>query len=470
MIEHLPARVAPAPGESLDSWLDRTADHNDIPRRVLAAELQHLSGLVRAEILGTNWTNLRAMTLDRYPANVGGRQQTSWRVAHYHWVCHRCPPNAPKPLAWQLALHPVCQACGCYLTPRGTLPGLDADPAMLVRAQTLLRHADTGLRAGPGLARLRQVMTLLATSLDDDWPPRHIPVPPVPIDAIRRWGRRNSPDPLVAATLLSVTAEPADQTSLVQEGWRRAPLSLFMNRAQLPPWLPPHPRGTFGRAWNNTDRARLADLRAWLRARARTDGLGVRHLPTCLFLPREFPIPEASLRPQRATAATITAQLLPDHDAGSHDAPLLDAAGEAAMNAVDLGLGVSALHSRLIMRSVAGLFADGLIDYTDRRRLFGNPLRLPRDVRHLVGIHRARIDHPRPAEVAQAWLWLRFTRSPLTESPWPLLDSDHVLGLAEQLDPELRLSLDDLGRQHLALVANDIAYFQRPAPARRAAR
>lgn len=187
MIDHLPARVQSVPDETLESWLERLAAANTLPVRLLLPP--ELSTTQLARLVGREPSDLHRMTWSGYHPSVVGRphQRTlTWRTDQHHWICPRCcaTHTAPRLLPWQLALHPLCRGCGCFLVQAD-----DTDPTvveahpevigLVTMLMGLTQTAWTNKNHVQRLRRLRRLTNLLARTLDEQWPPRQIPVPTI---------------------------------------------------------------------------------------------------------------------------------------------------------------------------------------------------------------------------------------------------------------------------------------------------
>jgi len=495
MIEYLPARLVAAEGESLSSWLDRVSDANDIPRRLFSATQPRIPLVTLARLLCVDVETLRAMTLQRFPASLVGSASISpstWRASQHGWICPRCTTDAsPRMLAWQLALHPVCASCHCYLTQPDPRVDTDADPAVVRLAAELLAQAEAARhdpRAHDRLARLRQLTSLVALTMDQRWPPRHVPVPEVDPDLFQRWGRSTSPNPLVAANLLAATAvytHPAHARGLTHEAWERLrPPARSRSTPPQPAWplqLPDRP-DDLGPHWATHDRLRLHRLRAAVAGFSRHHGLTRRHIPATLARPDDYPLPSPMEWMRRGYLSVALLLLLPDEDwphaIGVHQYLGLAYRRDRTFSAVEQDHGITELDRLILERTLTTLLDDGLIDYEFRRRVFATSRRLPARLRHQLELDGSRPFRPTPRDevllealdadeelLARCWLWIHFTRGTLLSSPFPSALTEVALDYGRNhLEPEQRLALLDHGHELLGQVADDVTHFDRTLP------
>ncbi|GAA0344645.1 TniQ family protein [Micropruina glycogenica] len=477
MIDHLPARVEPVPDETLDSWLERLATANTLPVRLLLPP--ELSTTQLAQLLRRKPADLHQMTRAGYHRSVVGRphQRTlTWRTDQHQWICPRCctAPTDPRLLPWQLALHPLCRACGCFLvqSTHDVSAVVEAHPAMIDLVTMLMgltQTAWTNKNHAQRLRRLRRLTNLIARTLDEQWPPRQLPLPAIDPQSARLWGQHTAPDPLIAATLLAICAPlgPTRLDRLTEQGWSRLGDNLDVPIG----WLPKRPstlhaprRPTYP---TPPDRARLKNLRFELHRLQRSYGLEARHVPSTLYVGAEYPLPHRMEWNVREFAAVALVMQLADLDAVRASQYLdLPYHPSPAFADIELGRRIRPQHATLLRMAARKLLRDGLVDYQYRRRTLTAHHRLEPGVLRRLRLPEPAEPLPDPETLALDWLWITLTRSTLTSSRWPLHSTSTALHYGEYaLDGEQRLILLEHGHSLLRLTQDDIAHDQQPAPA-----
>lgn len=467
MIDYLPAHVDRSPGESLESWLDRIADANSLPVRLLLPPnlpIQHL-----ARLLDRSVAELNAMTWAGYHRSVVGRarQRTpTWRADRHQWICPRCTSttSAPRRVEWQLALHPICRCCSCYLVqadyshPRD----IDVHPSvldMVTQLMDLTTTAWTNRNHADRLRRVRRTTTLIAQSLDEGWPPRHVPVPAIDPSAARLWAEHTAPDPLVAVTLLAATAPlaPTQLARLIEDGWVRiganpdVPISWLPKR---PFTVPPPPRL---RHPLEPDKKRLKNLRDELRRLQAWFGLGAQHVPATLFVGTEYPLPHHHEWVYREFNAVALVMLLARVDAIQASQYLhVPYAADPALTSLEGNSSIRPDHATLLRTATRKLIREGLTDYQRRRQALTAQRRLPTPILAQLRLPQAADPTISTERLALGWLWITLTRSTLTSSPWPLNSTQAALDFGQHvLDGEQRLILLEYGNELLTLASDD---------------
>lgn len=479
MIEHLPGRLEPVPDETLQSWLERLAAANSLPVRLLLPP--ELTTAQLARLVGYRPADLHQMSWASYHRSVVGRphqRALTWRADHHHWICPRCcvTPTAPRLLPWQLALHPLCRACGCFLVQADDTAStvVEAHPDMIDLVTMLMgltQTAWTNKNHAQRLRRLRRLTNLMARTLDDQWPPRQVPVPAIDPHSARSWGHHTAPDPVVAATLLASCAPlgPTRLDRLTEQGWGRIGDNLDVPVGSLPKrpatiYAPPRPNYP-----TPPDRARLKNLRAELHRLQRSYGLQAQHVPSTLYVGAEYPLPDRLEWNVREFAAVALVMQLAGLDAVRASLYLnLPYHPSPAFADIELGRRIRPEHATLLRIAARKLLRDGLIDYQYRRRTLTAHHRLDPGL-----LRRLRLPDPGeplldPETLALGWLWITITRGTLTSSPWPLHSTSSVLHYGEHtMNGEQRLILLEHGLSLLRLTQDDIAHDQQPAPATR---
>lgn len=459
MTMHLPARVTPAAGESLDSWLDRTADHNGIPRRIFRRITKGLDANHLARLLSSDPDTVRSAVVDERFGRLL-RRRNPWMVG-VQWGCPICASaGRPRMLAWQMAFHPVCQRCRCYLASSPHCSPVAAHPRMLEHAATLLAAFQSGNEYT--ISKLHSVVALTADTADEEWPARIIPVPARPPVAFRNWGRHIPADPLVTANLLSMTADPENNRLLADEGWRRLPPELLVGRLEGPWWYPDHPRSDFGRRWSNRNVAQLAAFRREVRQLSLAHGLEPRHIPRLLLLPGELPLPNRDWLDERVCAAAMLTHLIDSAGGSTRAEPDLEAPAQGHFNAFMLNLGISRTHTLLIRRGVQHLISDGLVDYQLRREVL-NSREARRGIRRLTGRLASSVRSPGTPVHEVAADWLRLTLAGDELGSW----TEAILDWERRTDPEILLALVEFAAHLFSLTETDVRFEQATAAAAR---
>lgn len=224
----LPVVPAPAPNESLHSFIHRLAEHNlqragsIIDSRpgapISLAPLVTITGLPEAA--------LRALTWNGYPSSIVGRKgSTGWVLRKARWACLRCLSSTGTwHRSWELACIPVCLTCGYVLV---SYPANSMEPQTAAQLDWFhhiwrrVAKAPTHKWVGAWFSRLLRVSRLLAVTTDEAWPQ---PTPPRIVSVLNRWGHHPPDDPEALAHLIPFVANLLGRRSeslMVAEAWQR---------------------------------------------------------------------------------------------------------------------------------------------------------------------------------------------------------------------------------------------------------
>jgi hypothetical protein len=460
----LPIQSAPAPGESLHSWVTRVTTLNGLSatewplgRNPTPAQLERTS-----EFTGRSRSELDAMLVSHYPKQVRGwgpQELGGWRTDRFRWTCEPCSArNGIKLAAWGLAIQPLCPSCHLLLTKSPNEEPVPASWHQEALCARLARRVELSIASKHHrhqLHSLRRLITLVAQTIDSTWPLRGDSIPPEVWQQARLWGRHPTPSPRAAVLLLEATnpftRSSADTATLISEGWSRLDKQPAQQRPLPTSYLPARPKPPRPRpapTWQARDHERLRQLRTHLSGVAAATGLAGRHVPGALFTSVDSPWPPAEEWRARQASAFVLHLLLTGGTFGSvHVAASVAALGlpctpDGALSYPGgVGWGVSGPLAKQLRDAAALLVEEGLIDYQRRRQLFAGRVPLaPHLLRQL-----AAEAGPRAEMLARGWLWIRFTRSPLTASPHPELSVDDVHAFDSALDPEIRLQLHEAG-------------------------
>lgn len=463
----LPVQSAPAPGESLHSWVARIAALNGLPaaewpinRNPTDAQLERTS-----QLTGKSRPELDAMLISHYPSQVRGwgpQELGGWRTDRFHWTCKRCSAwSGVRLAAWNLAVQPLCHNCHLLLTNLPDETPVPTSPQQELLCTRLTRRVELSIASKHyrrQLHDLRRLITLVAQTIDPSWPLRDESIPPEVWQHARLWGRHPTPSPRAAVLLLEATnpfARSADDTAaLIGEGWRRLDQRFGAKLPVPPSYLPPRPkppRQQPNPTWQSRDRERLKQLRAYLQSLAMTTGLAGHHVPGLLFTSLEYPLPPVEAWPTCEKSAFVLHLLLtgdslgPARVAKGVAAFGLSAAPDTALQYPDgVGRGIGAILARQLKEAAALLVEEGLVDYQRRRQLFGARVPLP------AQLLRRLPTSPSAELLARSWLWIHFTRSRLSTSPHPEMSDGQVLAFDAALDAETRLLLHEAGSAWIA--------------------
>lgn len=439
----LPVRPVPRLGEPLSSYAARLADANGLARgRVLPAwrhdidvPMRELSTIRSLAALGPDAAT--QLTMDRYPLAIRGhgpQRRHGWRLHHaVAWVCPSCTVSTGhRELLWQTALVPVCLRCSCYLIRAGSSHiVVPAHPRVLEVVEHLTPLAEASVEdrgARQVLYRRRRRCQHLATTICHDSFDLGGDLPPIDLDAARKWGAYPCPDPATVATLLVLTSP------------RRG-------RDSRPAHLRCHQLSVF----TDADRDRLDWFLTRLRHHVDHDGLRPHHVPSMLPPPQgeEERKPGAWLSLTRAATAL---HMLISRAAGDTETPAaaMTALGVAGIpscvliDGIHAGQGLREQDGDLLTTALQQLLANGLIDYQRRRDTLRPVTRLPRTT--LRRLPPTVTTTPAFRRLALAWIWTRFTHGPMRSSPWPTTPDRDVATFDKRLDPETRLVLHETGQ------------------------
>jgi hypothetical protein len=439
--------------------LARLAAANGIARGGLGG-LQGDSRL--AELTGQSLEHLWTMTAEAFPAVAQGsahRHQGGWRTDEFKWRCPICTEQTGvTQLVWGLACHPICVSCHVVLVSRPrdkVTPTTVGIEDLAGKLSSWVRMANRSTYYRRQLRDLRCLITLVAQTIDSTWPLKDDSISPEVWQLARLWGRHPTPSPRAAVLLLEATnpfaRSSADTATLISEGWSRLDKQPAQRRPLPASYLPARPKPPRPRPapqWQARDHERLRQLRTHLSDVVATTGLAGNHVPGALFTSRESPWPPAEEWQAQQASAFVLHLLLTGGTVGSLPVSAsvaalgLPCAPDGALRYPGgVGWGISGPLAKQLRDAAALLVEEGLIDYQRRRQLFAGRVPLaPHLLRQLV----ARTG-PRAEILARGWLWIRFTRSPLTASPHPELAVDDVHAFDAALDPEIRLQLHEAG-------------------------
>jgi hypothetical protein len=444
----LPVRPTLIEGESLESYVRRTAARNHRPINYLLGRRcsKRLWDAPEPEVLAriSTLTGQPVARLERatlagcYP----GMGQRSYFVSRRSpFVSPWCPQCGPTyDVERRLPLLVACTRCDRLLTDTQGHVEKAVDPhlaAEQVEVRRLL--ASTTPEGRARVQRLRRLMQALAPVLTPRWPPLAPGEPPerravaVQTEHLARRVPKTERPPASIAVLLRLCWAP----SRTPAGTHRMLEQIRLHPASLGPLLedlPAHP---------------ASDTHVAL------GGLRPENVPQAYTHDLEGLLPPTHEVHFRRALSTLLVYRLQSRDHGT--AATFAAAAQLLGRRVGRRLDINIRLSRvladqpeapaLLQRFADELLAEPLADY-QRRRL---ELRHKHDVPTSVGrqLPAAARSHPEASKHAAVWIWLDATRGVLAGGPHPKLNRTSMLAFHDALGPDGRLVLREHWMQQI---------------------
>lgn len=478
-------RPHPQDSEPLADYLRRAADLNLTTPAKLGwpfrdGVLRHadLDWDLLATATGRTNSELRNLTLFRYPATIAGTGQpgtrnTRWRASQLQRRCPACQSESRR-RDWDLLLTMCCTNCRHLLRPAGetatypAIPAIDSLLAHQVAIDAALADIDKkGHR--DQLSRLHRLARVASLTADTHWPPTTSnylsDLRRQPDRDWDRWTPASAPgDPIVVAVLVTAGWEALRsrqrQREFLLTAWDRIHTrGVRLTRRQIatlptvPPELRRSRRHSRPSCEGNATEASAANLAA---AELAASGITARNVPLMLTRASEFLPPSHELRRRHHLAALLRTAL----DEGSGSGPQASDQHTGDMLANDLRLGPhrhidtppTLAELRPYLHSLLPTPGHAPIDYDHNRAAL---TRVPRSVLRETQLPDGEWN------LAAAWMWTHHTRGPLLASLHKVRWLD-LIDFHRRLNPETRAHLDDLGASLLTWV-DDLTNHAQPA-------
>lgn len=235
-IEYLPARPVPADGESLMSFVARTASCNDttvaaiLGRKVFARTAPDYQSILRrlANLTRQPLSRIREMTMDGCHRQILTNE--GWSAADWGQHCP-CAPHGVQRRDWALALAPLCFHCGHLLQ----MPGREAVQPVRVPDRIVSVCGEVLAAAHCSATDSDALTRIQALRVDLSWIARRIS---------RIAPELGSPTEMpignAAAVDLALTGEADDPVGEVPRSPAVRALAITMAWEEQRPWMSPH--------------------------------------------------------------------------------------------------------------------------------------------------------------------------------------------------------------------------------------
>jgi len=456
MTSHLPIRLAPLPGEALESFVQRTARANllrpvDVGWPARLDHIRHRGSVDLGRISSTTGLSAEAlqdMTVFTYPPAVTGTARpgalkTLWRISGQRRYCPGCSPHI-RCRDWDLALSVCCLRCLQLLRPAAEardyppIPAGDALPDQQTEIDGFLGVLDRP-EARARIRRLHRFVRLATMTADQAWPVTpsgYLTEARTALAWTLDWTESRTPADAVAVATLVSACWPATRTRTTQRAflsaaWTRVDARNIELPSRSLKTLPGIPAEPAPRVRRRDASAEFVAVASELRHR----GLGAANVPLLLMSTDEtFLPPLHELGRRHALARQLFVAV---RDIGPA-AELPDTR--------DLRLGTTQSEQAVPGRGELGRYVDALlgdspVDYAERRALLPGALKL-------VTTPQSWLTEPDKHRLATAWIWVHLTRGPLVCAVHRLRMLD-LVQFDRWMDPEQRLQLHDSGMRQL---------------------